>query len=86
VKRCVACSFSLWQLSGEISPSFETFLEILGIKIELKGFKGYTGGLDTKKNKDGSFALHTWHHGAEIIFHVTSFLEVSLSQHLYQIS
>jgi hypothetical protein len=64
----------------ETSPAFETFLEILGNKIELKGFKGYSGGLDTKKNKDGNYALYTWHNGAEIIYHVTSLLECDAIQ------
>jgi hypothetical protein len=31
------------------SPAFESFLTILGDKIELNGFTGYSGGLDCSR-------------------------------------
>jgi hypothetical protein len=33
----------------ETSTAFETFLKLLGDKVELKGFEGYAGGLDVKR-------------------------------------
>jgi hypothetical protein len=35
-------------VATDASPEFEKFLALMGEKITLKGFKGYTGGLDTK--------------------------------------
>lgn len=34
----------------ESSCEFQEFLSFLGKKIELKGFQGYNGGLDTRSN------------------------------------
>lgn len=31
----------------ESTPAFDEFLELLGDKVELLGFEGYNGGLDT---------------------------------------
>jgi hypothetical protein len=34
--------------SNEHSESFERFLNIIGEKVELKGYQGWAAGLDTK--------------------------------------
>jgi hypothetical protein len=34
------------------SPNFEEFLTFLGEKIQLKGWNGYAGELDTQSNND----------------------------------
>ena len=33
----------------EYSKDFEEFLEFIGTRVELKGFEGFSGGLDTKR-------------------------------------
>jgi hypothetical protein len=35
-------------VATDASPEFDKFLALMGEKITLKGFKGYTGGLDIK--------------------------------------
>jgi hypothetical protein len=57
-----------------MSPDFEDFLEILGEKVPLKNFEGYTGGLDIKNDTTGTHSLHTTFKGFEIMFHVATFL------------
>ncbi|PRP79617.1 hypothetical protein PROFUN_12807 [Planoprotostelium fungivorum] len=58
----------------ETSPDYEEFLRFLGTMIELDGWTGYTGGLDTKKNTTGTHSLYTFHNGFEIMFHVSTLL------------
>ena len=36
----------------KVSEDFERFLELLGDKIELKGWQKYRGGLDVKSRSD----------------------------------
>lgn len=37
-----------------MTPGFVDFLELLGDKVQLESFKGYSGGLDTKSNTHGT--------------------------------
>eukprot|EP01087_Luapelamoeba_hula_P014984 TRINITY_DN4442_c0_g1_i7.p1 TRINITY_DN4442_c0_g1~~TRINITY_DN4442_c0_g1_i7.p1 ORF type:complete len:723 (-),score=112.05 TRINITY_DN4442_c0_g1_i7:84-2252(-) len=57
------------------SAELNEFLEFLGDKIPLKGFTGYTGGLDVKHDQTGLHSVHTKYENCEIMFHVSSLLQ-----------
>ncbi|XP_054709385.1 rap1 GTPase-activating protein 1-like [Uloborus diversus] len=59
------------------SPAMEEFLQFLGEKIELKGFTGFRGGLDTHDGLTGDHAFYTWFQNVEIMFHVSTLLPYS---------
>lgn len=40
---------------AKASPLFDEFLDLLGSKIKLLGWSGYTGGLDVKSKQTNSF-------------------------------
>lgn len=52
-----------------MSPAFVEFMELLGDSIELKGWKGFTGGLSTF-GSDGDNSYYTNFEDKEIMFHV----------------
>lgn len=56
------------------SKEFEEFLDFLGSRVELKGFQGYNGGLDTSNNATGSHSIYTQFNEYEIMFHVSTML------------
>ncbi|XP_046850590.1 rap1 GTPase-activating protein 1-like isoform X2 [Xenia sp. Carnegie-2017] len=56
------------------SKAMYDFLQILGDEIELFGFKGYNGGLDTKNHQTGRKSVYTKYKGREIMFHVSTML------------
>eukprot|EP00127_Corallochytrium_limacisporum_P004296 Clim_evm241s157 gene=Clim_evmTU241s157 len=56
------------------SPAFNNFVELLGEKIRLQGFKGHRGGLDTHSNTTGTHSVATIFSGVEIMFHVSTLL------------
>eukprot|EP01088_Endostelium_zonatum_P019239 TRINITY_DN6548_c0_g1_i1.p1 TRINITY_DN6548_c0_g1~~TRINITY_DN6548_c0_g1_i1.p1 ORF type:complete len:910 (-),score=180.99 TRINITY_DN6548_c0_g1_i1:195-2924(-) len=56
------------------SPAFEEFLDFLGKRIPLEGFKGFRGGLDVKTNTTGTHSIYTPYRGFEIMFHVSTLL------------
>ncbi|KAI1295662.1 Rap1 GTPase-activating protein 1 [Halotydeus destructor] len=56
------------------SPAFKEFLDLLGDRIQLKGFDKYKGGLDTVHDLTGTESVYTWHKGVEIMFHVSTML------------
>jgi RAP1 GTPase activating protein 1 len=58
----------------DASLDYLEFLEFLGDKIELSGWKKYRGGLDTQKNTTGAHSVFTEHRGLEIMFHVATLL------------
>ncbi|KAF8790816.1 Rap1 GTPase-activating protein 1 like protein [Argiope bruennichi] len=59
------------------SPAMEEFLQLLGNKVELKGFNGFRGGLDTQDGLTGDNSLYTQFEGVEIMFHVSTLLPYS---------
>jgi hypothetical protein len=59
------------------SPVFEEFLECLGQRIKLNGFKGFRGGLDNKGDSTGTESIYTVFHQRNIMFHVSTFLPFS---------
>lgn len=56
------------------SPEFEEFLTLLGEKVTLKDFGGYSGGLDTSRDSTGTHSIYTKFNGYEIMFHVSTLL------------
>ncbi|CAG8432730.1 7057_t:CDS:2 [Diversispora eburnea] len=47
-----------WFSNTTTSPIYENFLEILGNKVRLFGFKGFSGGLDTCNNGTGEYSIY----------------------------
>ena len=56
------------------NKSWQEFLPFLGDKIELTGFEGFRGGLDTKNRSTGTHSVYTKHGKTEIMFHVAPLL------------
>jgi hypothetical protein len=56
------------------SPAFDEFLDFLGDKIPLKGWKGYRGDLDLKAGSTGEFSEYRRWKGFELMFHVSTLL------------
>jgi hypothetical protein len=56
------------------SPAFERFLALLGERIALKGWTGYTADLDTKMDASGSESIFTQWHDFSVMFHVSTLL------------
>ncbi|KAG7209557.1 hypothetical protein KM043_015635 [Ampulex compressa] len=59
------------------SPGFERFLEILGERIQLKGWDKYRGGLDVKGDMTGRESYYTVYAGHEVMYHVSTMLPYS---------
>jgi len=51
-----------------------SFLEFLGDKIKLVGWKRYAAGLDTKFNQSGEHGIYREWFGREIIFHISPWI------------
>ncbi|KAH3744325.1 gtpase activating rap [Pelomyxa schiedti] len=56
------------------SDHFNAFLALLGSKVELKGFTGYNGGLDTQDNTTGTHSVYKDFQSYNIMFHVSTLL------------
>lgn len=56
------------------SANFKEFLNFIGQTVNLQGFEGYNGGLDTKKNRSGKKSVFTKWFDFEIMFHVSTHL------------
>ncbi|XP_043274870.1 GTPase-activating Rap/Ran-GAP domain-like protein 3 [Venturia canescens] len=59
------------------SPGFVKFLEILGERIQLKGWDKYRGGLDVKGDMTGKESVYTVYAGHEVMYHVSTMLPYS---------
>jgi len=64
----------LANLEEDASPEFRDFLDFLGERVVLKGFTGYTGGLDTINNYSGTHSVYTKYQNSEIMLHVSTLL------------
>ena len=56
------------------STAFETFLHLLGDRVNLHGFEGYSGGLDTSNSLNGTQSIYTEYRNNEIMFHVPTLM------------
>jgi len=64
-------------LSG--SKHWDDFLELLGTKIELKGWPKFAGGLDVKRDATGTHSIFTDWKNYQVMFHVSTMLPFSAS-------
>eukprot|EP01129_Flabellula_baltica_P017188 TRINITY_DN944_c0_g1_i2.p1 TRINITY_DN944_c0_g1~~TRINITY_DN944_c0_g1_i2.p1 ORF type:complete len:359 (+),score=75.75 TRINITY_DN944_c0_g1_i2:35-1111(+) len=55
----------------EGSPEYDEFLDILGEKVEIKTWEGYTGGLN---HLSGTHSIYTEYKNREIMYHVATML------------
>eukprot|EP01122_Echinamoeba_exundans_P008864 TRINITY_DN3020_c0_g1_i2.p1 TRINITY_DN3020_c0_g1~~TRINITY_DN3020_c0_g1_i2.p1 ORF type:complete len:1064 (+),score=240.87 TRINITY_DN3020_c0_g1_i2:630-3821(+) len=58
----------------EVSPAYEEFLQFLGNRLPLRGWTGYKGGLDVKKDVSGTHAITASVDDTNVIFHVASMI------------
>ncbi|KAI9487728.1 MAG: hypothetical protein EXX96DRAFT_554441 [Benjaminiella poitrasii] len=59
-----------WFSNTEVSIDLQDFLSIMGKRIELKEYKGYAAGLDTKTGESGKYAYVSRWNEFDILFHV----------------
>ncbi|KAJ1552104.1 GTPase-activating Rap/Ran-GAP domain-like protein 3, partial [Cladochytrium tenue] len=59
------------------SPAFDEFLGVLGDRVDLRGFTGFLGGLDSKADNTGVQSLHACWRNFEMMFHVSTLLPFS---------
>lgn len=59
-----------WFANTGLSDDLRDFLNIMGTKVELKGYQGYAAGLDTKTGESGEFAYVSKWNDFDIMFHV----------------
>lgn len=59
------------------TPAFDEFLQLLGEKINLKGFQNYRGGLDNTSDTTGTHSVYTKFRNKELMFHVSTLLPFS---------
>ncbi|KAL0243013.1 hypothetical protein GEMRC1_005576 [Eukaryota sp. GEM-RC1] len=62
-----------------VSEKFEEFLDELGDRVRLLGFKGYDGGLSTTKDYSGRRSVYREWKEHEFMFHVAPYLPFSES-------
>ncbi|KAJ6233353.1 rap gtpase-activating protein [Anaeramoeba flamelloides] len=58
----------------ESSKTFQDFLNIIGDKVKLSGFEGFSGGLDLLHGSCGKESVYTEWNDFEIMFHVSTLL------------
>jgi len=63
------------------SAAMDQFLEMLGQRIDLSKHQGYKGGLDTVYGQTGRESVYQVFHKREIMFHVSTLLPFSESDH-----
>ncbi|XP_028405098.1 uncharacterized protein LOC114527596 [Dendronephthya gigantea] len=56
------------------STAFESFLHLLGERVDLQDFEGYSGGLDTSNSLNGTQSIYTEYRSNRIMFHVSSLM------------
>ncbi len=63
--------------NSEVSKGFEEFLEMMGSRVNLQGFKRYAGGLDTGaggSSSSGEHGLFVEYRNMEIMMHVNHWI------------
>ena len=60
--------------NNDHSPEFERFLDFLGERIQLRGFTGFNGGLDTLYDLTGDKAVFSKWNNNQFMFHVSTLL------------
>ncbi|ORX59016.1 hypothetical protein DM01DRAFT_1282914 [Hesseltinella vesiculosa] len=63
-----------WFSNTGTTDAYDTFLNILGRRIQLRGFQGYPAGLDTFTGESGETSvISSWQH-YEMMFHVAALM------------
>ncbi len=66
-----------------VSPDFDEFLEMLGSRVTLEGFKRYAGGLDVEPGgaaRSGEHGLFVEYRECEIMLHVCNWIPLTREQ------
>ncbi|RIA95150.1 hypothetical protein C1645_872992 [Glomus cerebriforme] len=65
-----------WFSNTSTSKAFSDFLDLLGTKVRLLGFKGFSGGLDTSIDGTGEYSIHDneTFREYELMYHVSTML------------
>ncbi|KAI9315996.1 hypothetical protein BX666DRAFT_1860034, partial [Dichotomocladium elegans] len=63
-----------WLSNGCDSNGFDHFLGIIGRKIKLSGYTGWTGGLDTKSGYSGEYTYVDEWNNHSIAYHVSTLI------------
>lgn len=71
-------------LNNEEGPLFKEFKDWLGDTITLKGWNGYTAGLDAVEDRTGTHSLFTTHRDFDIMFHVSTMLPFEAGEDMIQ--
>ncbi|KAG0816725.1 hypothetical protein G6F20_002976 [Rhizopus arrhizus] len=66
-----------WLMNTGLSRNLHDFLTLLGHKVQLKGYQGYAGGLDTKMGEAGEFTFVSEWKEHEIAFHVAPMMPLT---------
>jgi hypothetical protein len=59
------------------SKEFHDFMDFLGEKVKLKGYKGFRGGLDVNENTTGTHSYAGAYNNFDIMYHVSTCLPFS---------
>jgi hypothetical protein len=65
------------------SDLFEQFLDCIGQKIDLAGWSGFDGGLDTRKDRTGKRSVFANWKDFDIMFHVSTYLPLGSGEEKY---
>lgn len=57
-------------LRNDSSPAFDAFLALLGTRVQLLGYTGFKGGLDTTHGRMGSESVAAEHGEFKVMYHV----------------
>eukprot|EP01120_Amphizonella_sp_Union-15-10_P014096 TRINITY_DN671_c0_g2_i2.p1 TRINITY_DN671_c0_g2~~TRINITY_DN671_c0_g2_i2.p1 ORF type:complete len:358 (+),score=67.09 TRINITY_DN671_c0_g2_i2:696-1769(+) len=68
------------------SKRFNEFMDMMGTKTRLKGYKGYKGGLDTEHDTTGTHAYVTEFKGFEIVYHCSTLLPLTMENGTQQVA
>lgn len=71
-------------LNCEEGENYQEFKSWLGETITLKGWKGYTAGLDVESDMTGKHSLFTIHRSFDIMFHVATMLPFEEGEDMIQ--
>ena len=65
--------WDMWN-NQEGSPAYDRFLRLMGNTISLRGWSGYSGGLDVQGDSKGKYSLFTTFEDINIMYHVSTML------------
>lgn len=63
-----------WFSNQHDSEPFNDFLDIIGKRVELKGYTGWTGGLDTKSGDSGEYTFVNVWNQVPLAYHVATLI------------